>query len=326
MTARRERVEATGSLLRPVHRVDHWLLSAAPPERLALLRLAVGGYSLVNVFLSFGEFERLANRPAEQFEPVGLAGVLEGPVSTSALWGLFALSVLSGTAFVLGLLYRIAGPVFALCTLAWATYHASWGQMLHFEHLVTLHLLLLGFAPAADALSIDARRGQARERAPSVRYGWPVRLMAIVTVTTYTIAGIAKVRASGWAWTDGATLANHIGYSATRLDLLGEAMPPLSRFVIEHKWLVGPMAIAGLAVELLAPLALLGGWYRRVWVPGILLFHLGTFATMFVFFSYNGLGFALLPLYRVEGLIDDLRRRGRSSRISSVSRERQSPY
>ncbi len=119
---------------------------------------------------------------------------------------------------------------------------------------------------------------------------------------------MAKLRASGWAWVEGTTLANHIGYSATRLDLLGEPRPPLAAFVIRQGWLLQPMAVGALAVELLAPLALLGGWWRRLWVPSVLLFHLGTLTTMFVFFSYNGLGFALLPLYRLEKSVDLVRR------------------
>ncbi len=283
--------------------VDGWLLSRAPPERLACLRLAVGGYALVNLVVSIGEFERLGARSASQFEPVGLAGLLDGPVSPVVLWSLFAVSMMSGVAFVAGAGYRLVGPVFALCTLAWATYHASWGQMLHFEHLVTLHLLLLGFSPAADALSLDARRSSARV-GPSVRYGWPIRLMAIVTAITYVLAAVAKIRVSGSDWVDGATLANHIGYSATRLDLLGEPRPPLASFIIRQEWLIRPTAVLGLGIELLAPLALLGGWFRRVWVPSVLLFHLGTLTTMFVFFSYNGLGFALLPLYRLEAIVE----------------------
>lgn len=301
-----------------LRRIDQWLLSVAPPQRLAALRIAAGGYAVVNTMVSFGEYARLADRPAVQFEPVGLATLLAGPVSPSVLWLLFATSVISGMAFVAGARFRFSGPVFALCTLGWATYHASWGQMLHFEHVMSLHLLVLGFSPAADALSVDAG-ARSTAAGPSVRYGWPVRLLAIITVVTYALAGVAKVRVGGWAWVDGSTLANHIAYSATRLDLLGEPRPPLSTFVIGRDPLIRPLAIVSLGVELLAPLALLGGWFRRVWVPSVLLFHLGTLTTMFVFFPYNGLGFALLPLYRLEEVVGWLGRRRRVRRSEQPS-------
>ncbi len=300
-----------------VQRLDDWLLPTAPPERLAVVRLAVGIYAYVNVFISTGEFARLVDRPAAEFEPVGVATLLDAPVSALVVWLAYAASVVSGAGFVAGAAFRLSGPVFALCNLAWASYHASWGQMLHFEHLVTLHLLVLGFSPAAVALSVDARWGRRSPGRPDLSYGWPLRVMAIMTVVTYVLAGVTKLRVSGWAWVDGTTLVNHIGYSATRLDLLGEPRPPLATFVVGQEWLSGPMAMGALGVELLAPLALFGGWFRRVWVPSVLLFHLGTLTTMFVFFSFNGLGLALLPLYRVECLLERRRWRGAMGRWRS---------
>lgn len=307
-------------MIAPVRRLDAWLLSPAPAQRLALLRIAIGLYGLVNVAVSFSEFDRLANRPASEFEPVGLAGVLSGPVPSVLLWMLFAALLVTGAAFVLGAGFRLTGPVFAFCGLAWATYHSSWGQLLHFEHVLTLHLLILGLSPAAEAVSVDGRSGGGVSEA-SVRYGWPIRLMAMVTVVTYSLAGVAKLRVGGLEWLDGSTLANHIAYSATRMDLLGESRPPLATLVVKQEWLLGPMAAVGLAVELLAPLALLGGRIRRLWVVGIVLFHLGTLTTMFVFFAYNGLGFALLPLFeleRAQDWISHRRRRHRREHLDSV--------
>lgn len=282
-------------------RADGWLLAPAPAERLAVLRLAVGGYSLIYIVANIGEFSRLAGRPAAEFEPIGLAGLLGGPVAPAVLWLLFAALIVSGACFTAGLRFRVFGPTFAACMLAWATYHSSWGQMLHFEHVVTLHLLVLGFSPAAQVLSVDGHK-RTTEPAPSTSFGWPVRLLAIITVVTYALAGVAKLRVGGAAWLDGSTLANHIAYSATRLDLLGEPRPPLSSFVVGQEWLLQPMAVLGLGVELLAPLALISRRFRQIWLPMIVLFHLGTLTTMFVFFPYNGLGIALLPLVKAERL------------------------
>ncbi|NNF55374.1 MAG: HTTM domain-containing protein [Acidimicrobiales bacterium] len=286
------------------NRLDSWLLAPAPAERLAVFRILVGSYATIAMIVSVGEFARLADRPAVQFEPVGIANLLEGPLPSTALWGLFGLSVLSGFAFTFGAGFRYTGWVFAACQLTWATYHASWGQMLHFEHLVTLHVLVLGFAPAAHAYSVDAFRRQGSVE-PDTRYGWPLRLAAIITVVTYALAGIAKLRIGGVEWLNSETLTNHIAYSATRMDLLGEPRPPLASLAIANDWVLQPMAIASVAVELFAPLALLGGWFRRAWVPSAILLHLGTLTLMFVFFSYNGLGFALLPLYRLERLVPE---------------------
>lgn len=296
------RTDVSGRRNSMVQRFDLWLLQPAPAERLAVFRILVGGYATIAMIISVGEFDRLARRASQEFEPIGLAGLLNGPLPPAALWALFVVAVVSGMAFTAGAGYRVSGWMFALAQLAWASYHTSWGQMLHFEHLVTLHVLVLGFSPAADAISFDLTRSR-RRPGFHTRYGWPLRLAAIITAITYVLAGIAKLRIGGLQWVDGETLANHIAYSATRMDLLGEPRPPLAAAVIANAWLTRPMAIGSMAVELLAPLALLGGWYRRLWVPFAILFHLGTLTMMLVFFAFNGLGFALLPLYRVERLV-----------------------
>ena len=43
---------------------------------------------------------------------------------------------------------------------------------------------------------------------------WPVRVAAVVTVLTYVLAGIAKLRIGGVAWMTGDTLRNHVAFSA----------------------------------------------------------------------------------------------------------------
>ncbi len=65
------------------------------------------------------------------------------------------------------------------------------GQLLHFENLIVLHLLITGLSPAADVWSLDARRrtqldGPSTEL--STRYGWPIALASLVLVVTYVIA------------------------------------------------------------------------------------------------------------------------------------------
>jgi hypothetical protein len=288
--------------MRLLRRFDAWLHYEAPAERLAGLRILISGFVLVYLVGNIFEFSRVANRPVGEFEPVGLATLLDAPLG-SRIWLLFASSMLAGMAVFVGFAYRFTGPLFAGLVLMWASYHSSWGQMLHFEHLFTLHLMILAISPAADAWSVGHRPGPATS---SVRFGWPIRLLAITTVVTYLIAGIAKLRIGGVAWIDGSTLSNHIGYSATRMEVLGGFIPPLAPLVLGRNWLLGPMAVGGVLIELIAPIALLGGNWRRWWVFGVLAFHLGTAATMMVWFPYQGMAFALLPLYRVERFLQPI--------------------
>ncbi|MFW2381788.1 MAG: HTTM domain-containing protein [Acidimicrobiales bacterium] len=279
--------------------VDRWLHEPAPAERLAALRILITAFVVAYLVANVFEFSRLANRPTSEFEPVGIATILDQPLG-SRVWLLFGASILAGVAALIGFAFRFTGPLFAGLVLVWASYHSSWGQMLHFEHLFTLHLLILALSPAADAWSVQP----AESPTPSVRYGWPIRLLAITTVVSYFIAGVAKLRIGGLDWIEGSTLSNHIGYSATRMEVLGGFVPPVAPYVIGKNWLMGPMAVGGVLIELAAPLALLGGRWRRWWVVAVLTFHLATAATMMVWFPYQGLGFALLPLFRVERLLD----------------------
>ncbi|MEM7093300.1 MAG: HTTM domain-containing protein [Actinomycetota bacterium] len=296
----------------PLMRVDEWLQAPAPAERLAGLRIAIGGFVTLYLAANVREFARLDNRPVVEFEPIGFARLLDQPIPAPALWIGFAGLMVLGIAFTLGVAYRAVGPAFALGVLAWTSYHSSWGQLLHFEHLFTLHLLILALAPAADAWRI----GQSAPPSADVRYGWPIRLLALATAATYVLSGIAKLRHTGFAWFDPDTLATHIGYSATRMETIGGPTPPLAEVVLDNSWLIGPMAIAALAIELGAPVALVGGRARNVWVVAALGFHAATAATMLVFFGYRGLGIGLLPLFAVERVPDRLRSFSRRRRAA----------
>ena len=305
--------------MRLVARFEAWLTAPAPAERLALLRIAISGFVTIYLAASAPEFARVARGRDDAFEPVGIARLVERPLPSGLVWIGFVALVALGVFASIGWKYRIVGPAFGLGVLAWTSYHSSWGQLLHFEHLLTLHLLVLACSPAADTLAVGS--GRRREPspaptptpAPGVQYGWPVRLLALATVTTYFLSGIAKVRHSGLAWFDPDTLRNHIAYSAARIELVGGPTPPLARIVIDRSWLLTLMAIGGLCVELGAPLALRFRQVRDVWIGSALAFHLGTAATMLVFFGYRGLGVGLLPLVAVERPLDAWRAKRRRS-------------
>jgi hypothetical protein len=61
-----------------------------------------------------------------------------------------------------------------------------------------------------------------------------------------------------------------------------------------------PASLAALAVELGAPVALLGGRWRDAWVASAWLFHVGIAATMAIAFPYPLSLVAFAPFYAVE--------------------------
>lgn len=289
-----------------------WRLHAdAPPERLAAVRVLTGAFALGYLVARSPQLLALRDRGAEGFDGVGPLAWLDNPVADEVVTGVFAFAVATGITFVAGAGFRVTGPVFALAVLALTTYRASWGQLLWFDNLMTLHLLILGVAASADAWSLDARRrggGRDRRRATlDHEYAAPLRLLCVVVVVTYVIAGVAKLRYGGGEWITGDALANHIAFSATRLEVLGGSASPLAHAAVTQAWALPVMAAASVVIELAAPVAMLGGRWRNAWVASAWAMHAAIAALMFVVFPYPLFLVAFAPFFALERAVSRLR-------------------
>lgn len=281
--------------------LDAWYRRDAPPERLAALRLLVGGFATVYLAARLAHLISFVDFAPRSFAPVGVVDLLlAAPLPAALVVAPVLLAVPLAVAFTLGWRHRVTGPAFA-ATLLWVlSYRNSWGMIFHTENLMVVHVLVLGLTPAADAWSLDVRR---RPPPPRPRaHGWPVRLLALVTVTTYLLAGLAKLRLSGLSWATSDLLRNYIAYDNLRKLELGDAHSPLGAALVAHGWLFPPLAGASLVVELLAPAALLGPRLARAWSLAAWAFHAGVLAIMAIFFPYPLFGFAFAPLFAAERL------------------------
>ena len=292
--------------------------AVAPAERLAMLRVLTGTFAVVYLLIRLPVFLQLADR-GTGFDGVGIARLLDGPVPGVLVDATVAVTAACGVGFVLGWRFRVVGPLFALGMLALGSYRGSWGQLLHFENLMVLYLLIVAFAPSADVWSLDARRRRAHPSEPtdaaepadpaeateSTRYGWPIALASLVLVTSYVIAGVAKLRYGGLEWIVGDTLRNHVAYAAVRLDLLGGTPSPLADWAVRLEGIWPFAAAATIVIELAAPIALLGGRVRTVWVVATWSMHVGILAFMLIGFPFPLFLVAFAPLYRVERLWTD---------------------
>jgi hypothetical protein len=295
-----------------VPRLNGWLLAPAPPERLASLRLLVGGYVVVFMVLRMPSFWQATNLPERQWRPVGVLVPLGSPLPPAAAQVLVLATVVVGVAFVAGWRYRWTGPAFALAFLAVTTYRLSWGHVIHTEHLVVIHVLILGLAPSARVWSLDATSGRADPTGvPPERFGWPVKAMAIVLVTGYVLAGIAKARNGGWDWMVGDVLRNQVAYDNVRKELLGDLHSPIGGWAVRHGWLFPPIAMLTTVIELAAPVALLGGRWRTVWALSAWGFHVGIVVLMAISFPYPLSGIAYASLFACERLVSRLATRVR---------------
>ena len=277
--------------------------NVAPPERLAMVRILVSAYAVVWLAFALPGIAGLTDAGAARWHPVGVLAWLDTPLASGWLWLFVALTFGAGVAFLAGAGARVTGPIFAAAFLVVTTYRSSWGQIFHTDDLVALHLIVLALAPAADAWSVDARRHSSPDRgAPARRYGWPLLLMSIITVLAYVLAGWAKLRTSGLDWITGSVLRDQIAQDNLLKELFGAPSSPLASTVLSHAWLFPPMAAFAVLVELGAPVALLGGRWRDVWVGAAWLFHLGILVLMTTFFPYQLSGVAYASMFRAERL------------------------
>jgi hypothetical protein len=278
-----------------------WWFRPAPAERLAALRILVGGFAFFYVTTRLGLFLGYGRFPARDFVPLGVTRLLDRPLGAGAHTAITIATIVLASMFVAGLFYRVTAPLFAFALLWLLTYRNSWSMPFHTENLLALHVIVLALVPAADVWSLDARRQRDSDgRAPSESYGWPLRLMAALTCLTYVLAGIAKLRLGGVAWAEGEFLRDQVAVDNLRKVLLGSEPSPFAAPLLEHPWLFEVMAIATLAVELGAPIALVGGRVAFAWSLMAWGFHVGVLALMAIVFPYPLVGIAYAPFFEVD--------------------------
>jgi hypothetical protein len=187
--------------------------------------------------------------------------------------------------------------------------------VLHTENLMVLQVLILSITASADAFSLDARRGI--RRGPGDEhwsYGWPIRLLMLVTALTYVVSGWAKVDNGGWDWATGDVLRNQIANDNLRKLTLGDFYSPIGGWLVQFGWIFPPMALGSLVIELGAPVALFSDRLGWLWSGSAWLFHVAIAVIMATVFPYQLLGIAFAPFFPVERIWARLRGRTTAGR------------
>lgn len=324
----------------PHRRTPLWervLLPAHGPGNLAVLRLLVGGYLAYYLWTRRGSYIEVASQlDPDVFEPVGVAAWLTAPIAPDLYAALHLASVAAAVLFTLGLCFRVSGPVCGLLTLLVLTYRQCFGFIYHTENLMAVHALVLGFAPSAHVLSLDAwlRAGLKKLRwpnalafvcahppstpIPSFRYGWPAQLIVLLTGVMYWIAGTAKIARGhvDLTWLFQGELLDHIGNNALRYEFLGAGAQAFTEQVFAAPgWLLFGLSAGSLVLELFAPLMVFPGPLRWLIGLGLFGFHWGVLGLMGIPFHYQLRGIAYAPLVRWDKLLATCAswlRRGRS--------------
>lgn len=305
------------------------LWAPLPRARLAGVRILVGLFVLGYISYRLPLLRHMARQDPDIFAPVGqLAWLLGAPLRPALVDALIATTLALSLLFAAGILYRIVAPLLAVAVLAVTCYRSSWGMLFHSENLLFLHLCVLALAPAADVWSLDAwRRSRRAATATSTAsaaatpvdpdgaaHGFTLRLLAALTMATYFMAGVAKLRNAGWGWVTGDLLRGHIAFDNLRKAELGAPFSSLGGLLLRHAWLFTPLAAFSVLIEVGAPLTLLHRNAARVWALAALGFHWGIVVLMRIPFHYplSGVAFAgLFPLERLPDLVRRLRPRSR---------------
>jgi hypothetical protein len=279
------------------------LVAPAPAGRLAALRLVVGTYAAVWATLRLPEHLAHRGRPAHHWRPSGVWSPLDSPPPDLVVLSLAVATPVLAALFACGWRFRATGPACALALLGMATLDSSWGQIFHTENLMVLHVGILALAPqAADARALALSRRAVPATSPAGRYGWPVRLCALVVVITYMTAGLAKLRHSGLSWADGEVLRNLVAYDNLRKHVLGDGYSPAGTWLVGHPWAFRPLAVTTLVVELGAWVTFVGRRWRTAWVLAAWAFHLGVLLLMGIVFAYPLSGVAFAPFFPLENV------------------------
>ena len=270
-------------------------------QRLAMLRILVFSYAAGWTVVRAPHLLDTIDLASRRFGGIGPLWWLDDPAPDLLVVTVVVLTPVACGAAALGWRYRytsLAGVVgFLFCT----TYRNSWGQVFHTENLVVLHLGALALFPAACAYwSIKAAADCADPAAREELAGAVVKALAVLTVGTYFLAGVAKLRISGVSWIDGDVLRHQIAFDNARKELLGDRTAPFAALMLRNSWILAPAAVAAILVELAAPLALLGRKAAGLWSVLAMLFHWVILAVMAILFPYHLIGIALAPLLPVE--------------------------
>jgi predicted DCC family thiol-disulfide oxidoreductase YuxK len=270
-----------------------------PAKRLALLRIASGGFMLWYFATRYSLMSDVARSEAENFDPVGLAAWLNAPLPPDLFMGIVWVTMALGVAYMLGWRFRVTGIAFALFGLFVFSYRYSWSMIYHDNIAVVLHVLIIALSPAADAYSLDARH----RPSDTIHwcYGWPVRLLCAATALTYFVSGAAKLFGNlGWSWIDGSAMRSQVAVDALRKELMGEAASPLFYWLYAHTELFLLMGLFTFVLELGAPLMLFSKRSRVLWAVSTWSMHWGILLLMGITFRYQLSGLIFLSFFAVE--------------------------
>ena len=280
-----------------LRRIGGWFVPSMPEARVAILRVVVYLFAVVDVLVFVDDVIPKAQLGAA-YSPLALARWLHLPGPSPALaYTLQAVIVVGCVVAATGRLPRAVGYPVAAAYAWWVLLGMSYGKVDH-DHLALVVALMV--LPSAGLCRIN---GVDRNRAA----GWALRCIQLGVVATYVLSALTKVRGTGWiGWPESAVLAWAFVRRPNPVNALLVAQPAV---LVAMQWIV-------YVAEWLSPLALfLRGRALAVIVSFWLGFHAMTFALMGIHFLPTVVCWAaFMPL---EALPAAVRRRRAERAVST---------
>jgi hypothetical protein len=267
-----------------------------PTEASALgaIRALLFGFVLLEVlrtdFVDFGRLPMTVMRPtgAMQLIPWRFYDALITPQGMVALKVVLVVSLAAAT---VGYFASPATKIAAVLFLFYEGLVRSFGHFNHDEMPVAYILVVLAFAPCADALSFDALFRGARERLSAVVYGYPILLMRMLVAWSYFSSAIIKMRVAGLGYFNPDNLPTlAISHS---LDNLHETHYRLAFWLPNVRGATTAILVIVVLWEFAFPLAVFSRVARSIILSFGVLFHLTTIFFMNVSFPYHLAAYAV---------------------------------
>jgi len=272
-------MRAREATLRTAARVEEWISRPTSPKRLAAVR--IGLCLLLAGRLSRPLYVQVAGQPKALYRPISFMHLFHQMPSATVALTVQVVAVLAALLAAGGIAVRVTVPIAFAGALFLNAMWSSIGQPMHNETLLLLAVAPLLIARSADAWSIPSWRNRTPVPDPSPDYGWPVRTAMIVIALGYFFSGLYKLVFSGPAWvTSGNIRWVMYGISDENMRPIGPAL-----YLASHPLLAHLAAAGTMLTELGFPICL---WKPRaawVFVPAVVLMHVGIGLTMHLDYS-----------------------------------------
>ncbi|HZI97344.1 MAG TPA: hypothetical protein VFD41_07440 [Actinomycetales bacterium] len=302
-TPRRSRNSATiKDFAKAPQRLNAWLFTEMPLARVALLRVAVFAFVVIDVLKlhTSGYFHGAAD--PVWYKPLVIGEILSLPAATLLMVGLLKWgSVVFALAAMTGKAPRALGWATAICW-TWYQYVAfAYGKVDHDRADFVIALFLLPTVGLAH-LS-DERKSQAA--------GFALRAVQLAAIATYFLSSIAKIRFGGWEWVNSATMARAVVRRGTWV----------SDWMLDVPFLLHAAQWGLFSAELLSPVIFfLSERWRRRMVLAWYLFHVATYAAITIaFYPHLVMMLAFLPLEEYRDTAVSRWRRWRAARENQTT-------